>query len=571
MPDLHELYFHDVRLKHLHLQNFRGFGHVALDFHPDKPVTVLIADNGGGKSTILDAVAEFLKRFFCLAIAGKSEGDQYETRLGEKDIFNERNNAGASAVLHISHSYPHKELFRWMDKCAQYLDENHVEGKAALIGLEDDVWVLQIWRNEAYITYYLPDEFQTDLDRLVQQEKVLSAEDIFKVCSFDKDGWRPNIWLSAQEVTMHIAKSGAVSLGFELTRGNPSPLEYKSLTPKPDTYSGLAKAWEAGQTFISDYATSTSGYNRHNPLNESTVVLPLLAYYGGAAINAKHDNELKVPYRSGEFQAYAQALEPERFDFEEFLTWALWASEKQQHAWRRVKATILDVLNADPNCYTDIQVETQKLLFYKKAGQEIAPIPVQAAQLSAGEQNMMALVGDLAKRAVQLNAVLFNTDVDSNADASALSPLQYTPGIVLIDEIDLHLHPRWQRVIIPKLREHFPRVQFVVTTHSPFVMQSIEIGNIVTLPQMEQSTSLSGWEIYEIIQDKMAEEGSSMSDKYQKEMQKFNQAILYDNQNDLEDSYQWLIKHLHPDNPKKSAIEMQYNVFSKKGEYNEKT
>jgi predicted ATP-binding protein involved in virulence len=76
------------------------------------------------------------------------------------------------------------------------------------------------------------------------------------------------------------------------------------------------------------------------------------------------------------------------------------------------------------------------------------------------------------KRAVQLNAVLFKIDVNSSDDTLS-NPLQYTPGIVLIDEIDLHLHPRWQRVIIPKLREYFPEIQFVVTTHSPFVLQAV--------------------------------------------------------------------------------------------------
>lgn len=178
----------------------------------------------------------------------------------------------------------------------------------------------------------------------------------------------------------------------------------------------------------------------------------------------------------------------------------------------------------------------------------------------------MALIGDLAKRAVQLNAVLFNADVD-NETSSENNPLAYTPGIVLIDEIDLHLHPQWQRVILPKLREHFPRVQFVITTHSPLVLQSLEKGNIFSLPDLTQWGGLSGWEIYEIIQEAMSDTGKTTSDKYQIEMERFRAAVLNDNLNQLEESYQWLNEHLHPDNPKKPAIEMQYNIFSKKGEY----
>jgi len=473
MPALNDLYFHDVRLKHLHLQNFRGFGNVTLDFHPEKAVTVLIADNGGGKSTILDAIAEFLRRFQYLAIAGKGKENKYETPLGDKDIFNERNNTIATVILHISYPFPDLELFQWINDCARWLDENPIAGKEANLQLDEEyVWVLQISQEQESITRYLPEELQTRLDVMVVEKNFLSEQDNFKVCSYEGGVWQPNLSLSYRDVSQHTEKSGDVSLGFEMARGNPIPIHYQPLHPKPSTYNGLIESWEANQGFITDYANSTSGYNRHNSLDESPIVLPLLVYYGGSAINAKYDNELKVPYRSGEFQAYAHALEPERFYFEEFLAWALWANEKQEHAWERVKDTILKVMNADQASYTDIQIEAQRLLFYKITGETGDAMPVEAAQLSAGEKNIMALVGDLAKRAVQLNAILFKVDFDPEVGTLS-NPLQYTPGIVLIDEIDLHLHPRWQRIVIPKLQEHFPKVQFVVTTHSPFVLQAV--------------------------------------------------------------------------------------------------
>lgn len=466
MPALHELYFHDVRLKQLHLQNFRGFGYVELDFHPDKPVTVLIADNGGGKSTVLDAAAEFLRYFFQLAIAGQNEeGASKETFLGEKDIFNGRNNASASAVLNLSYPYPDKEIFEWMDDCARYLDEHSVQGEEAILALEGEIWTLQLKQQEEFITYYLPDELQNVPKDLV---KITNEIVDFKVTMHSNQQWNPTL-LSAPLWR-------ETKLEFELTRAQIAPMKFTAPSSKPEIHTDFITTWEKYEGFISDYAYSASRYNRHNPVDESLVVLPLLAYYGGAAINAKYDNELKVPYRPGEFQAYSHALEPERFEFEEFITWALWVSEKQQNAWDVVKNTILDVMNADQGSarYETIQIEAQTLVFYKKTGVDV--MPVEAAQLSAGEKNIMALVGDLAKRAVQLNAILFKVDYD-NEKGILSNPLQHTPGIVLIDEIDLHLHPRWQRVIIPKLREHFPRVQFVVTTHSPFVVQSVPADN----------------------------------------------------------------------------------------------
>ena len=54
-------------------------------------------------------------------------------------------------------------------------------------------------------------------------------------------------------------------------------------------------------------------------------------------------------------------------------------------------------------------------------------------------------------------------------------------AIVLVDEIDLHLHPKWQRTIVPALSKVFPNVQFIVTTHSPYIAQSVGINNIIKL------------------------------------------------------------------------------------------
>ena len=90
----------------------------------------------------------------------------------------------------------------------------------------------------------------------------------------------------------------------------------------------------------------------------------------------------------------------------------------------------------------------------KKAG-----IPLSIEQLSDGEKCMIALVGDLARRLVVANP-------------KRDEPL-HGKGIVLIDEIELHLHPAWQKGVLPRLLEVFPNVQFVVTTHSPLVLAQL--------------------------------------------------------------------------------------------------
>jgi predicted ATP-binding protein involved in virulence len=75
--------------------------------------------------------------------------------------------------------------------------------------------------------------------------------------------------------------------------------------------------------------------------------------------------------------------------------------------------------------------------------------------LSDGQRIMLTLVGDLASRAAILNPHLAN------------AALRDTPGVVMVDELDLHLHPRWQRRVIHDLKATFPSLQFIATTHSP--------------------------------------------------------------------------------------------------------
>jgi predicted ATP-binding protein involved in virulence len=81
--------------------------------------------------------------------------------------------------------------------------------------------------------------------------------------------------------------------------------------------------------------------------------------------------------------------------------------------------------------------------------------PQLLTNLSDGQRIMLTLVGDLAVRAAVLNPHLAN------------AALQKTPGVVMIDELDLHLHPKWQRRVIHDLKTNFPSLQFIATTHSP--------------------------------------------------------------------------------------------------------
>jgi predicted ATP-binding protein involved in virulence len=92
-------------------------------------------------------------------------------------------------------------------------------------------------------------------------------------------------------------------------------------------------------------------------------------------------------------------------------------------------------------------------------------------QLSGGELILIAMIGDLARRM-------------AIANPDSTKPLEGS-GIVLIDEIDLHLHPKWQRMIVPKLLEVFPNCQFIISTHSPHVITHVHPESLFLLKQTD--------------------------------------------------------------------------------------
>ena len=110
--------------------------------------------------------------------------------------------------------------------------------------------------------------------------------------------------------------------------------------------------------------------------------------------------------------------------------------------------------------------------------------------LSDGYRNVIKIILDIATRMCILNPYLKG------------EALKKTPGIVLIDEIDLSLHPTWQRRIVGILKELFPRIQFICATHSPFIIQSLEEGELITLDQPLDS-EYSGEGLEDIAEDIM--------------------------------------------------------------------
>ena len=211
--------------------------------------------------------------------------------------------------------------------------------------------------------------------------------------------------------------------------------------------------------------------NQHRPIYEAVEAVrvpgvrwPLFAWYGVDRLGRLNDRRRKVEFTRDRWEAYASALDP-NLDEAPLLQWLQneflgdVARRQQEEPERFFQAAVMEAAvratTGVTGAWYDAVEQGPKVRFQNG---HVA----SWSELSDGYHVFIALVADIARRAVMLNEF-------DGAEAPAR-----VEGVVLIDEIDLHLHPRWQRVALTGLREAFPRLQLVVTTHSPQVLSSVE-------------------------------------------------------------------------------------------------
>ncbi|GAB5544299.1 MAG: AAA family ATPase [Sandaracinaceae bacterium] len=187
---------------------------------------------------------------------------------------------------------------------------------------------------------------------------------------------------------------------------------------------------------------------------------PVAIYYTTDRAGLRLPRSLPTDLPTGQPLAHNGALSNRMVDYRDFMArfrvWRAQGQAKELQAFERALGVFLEG-------FTDVQVETDPLrLTVEKQGHRLA-----LNQLSDGERAFIAIIGDMVRR-----LALANPDLDD---------LLRGHGIVLIDELELHLHPRWQREIVQNLRETFPNIQFIGTTHSPFVIQSLQPGELINL------------------------------------------------------------------------------------------
>lgn len=203
---------------------------------------------------------------------------------------------------------------------------------------------------------------------------------------------------------------------------------------------------------------------------------------------------------------------------------------KLQVDWLR--EAVSSILSDEEVAYLDLQVVYQEdgdYLSIEKREEGQTEENLAIAQLSSGEQTLLKMAADLAISLIEANP----------SQSESFNPLKEGFGIALIDEVGIHLHPGWQRGVLPKLQEVFPNVQFVVSTHSPLVLSDIKRtqGRLIHDFQVSGIGPVEGRDASSILEEEFGEE--ERPKEYQEKLERFYQ-LLDKNRNEAE----FLLKEL---------------------------
>lgn len=224
-------------------------------------------------------------------------------------------------------------------------------------------------------------------------------------------------------------------------------------------------------------------------------VLPLMLSFGAVRLENNYNGAEKTRVRaSREERAYKCALD-EKVDFKSAFNW-IYTFDRELGKGREFEGTDTAFLGALKEAIPalkeiDIDRKNNELAAKVKMSKDLEPYWLTYDMMSDGFRAMINIVAEIAYRCIELNGFL-------GRDA-----VKKTPGIVMIDEVDLYLHPRWQRHILADLQAAFPLIQFIVTTHSPFIVQSVTSHNVITLDGTKGANDPNKRSIEEIVLSEM--------------------------------------------------------------------
>ncbi|WP_394166057.1 AAA family ATPase [Neptunomonas phycophila] len=238
---------------------------------------------------------------------------------------------------------------------------------------------------------------------------------------------------------------------------------------------------------------------------DSETDLPLIGYYGTMRLwqdprASKAKISLEKGNKPSRLDGYKHSVDP-RIAVREMVNWF---AKQEWRAFQQGKEPVMlkIVRDAVLTCIdgaTSLRFDANREELLLSIGDN-QPQPFSI--LSDGQRCVLALVADIAQKAALLNPHLGE------------EVLQRTSGIVLVDELDLHLHPFWQRKVIENLRITFPEIQFIFTSHSPFLIQSLREGEELLMLEGHPTAELGNKTIEDIAVGIMRAGDSNVSNRY---------------------------------------------------------
>ncbi len=219
------------------------------------------------------------------------------------------------------------------------------------------------------------------------------------------------------------------------------------------------------------------------------LLCPVLAYYGAGRAWLSSNERVPKPKTNGPARRWSAFYDcfKERIRFAELQAWFSRETIERGNRGGRWRPGFEAVRRAVLRCVPgaeDVWFDADREQIVLSINGNAQPFD----NLSAGQRMMLALVADLAIKAVTQNAFLLPPDELGAEDEPLPKVLKETPGVVLIDELDVHLHPKWQRRVATDLKSIFPSIQFVCTSHSPQIIGEVQpeevrlLDDDVTIP-----------------------------------------------------------------------------------------
>lgn len=435
-----------LRVADIHLENYKGFESLIMDFSLKKNSTVLVGNNGCGKSTILDAIQKGLTHLSSRLSTRSHNGDgieKHELKKGQ-----------SYASIAINYDYM-GILFPMIIATTEPGYED--KAKSNYSGINDLGNIFKTAHSiNPNVSFPLIAMYTVERANDVSTRDIENSEEIKEAQIWDK---------------------------FKAYN--------KSLTGKADFklfFRWFKELIEIENSDNADITALRAEIRAKEKDLDNPLLKALLAENKNSETTKKlledHQNSLKV--------------------LKEKLNNYYSVNSKTLH-------TIEDAIYSFLPGFSNLKLQRAPLdLTVDKDN-----VSLSVLQLSQGEKSILALIADIARRLALLNPMSVN-------------PLDGS-GIVLIDEIDLHLHPSWQQNIIPRLEKTFKNIQFIVTTHSPQVCHTIDSQNIWLLKNGQKFKApkgvrgaISSWvleNLFEVAQ-------RPPEDKYTKLLQEYKNLVF---------------------------------------------